>query len=163
MANIVKWIVSSVLLSSLMLGTALILFLTATVFAEALNKMYRVDDDWSILALPIGAVVGLTLGVRYRNHRWLRVLAGVLLVLLVGLIVSWSIPRRAPEGMQGLSVGLGNMIGAALLHTALITGGLSLAVAAIATSIVALISKHGRRKRDNENATSPICSKIDQP
>ncbi len=147
MGNLAKWILSTVLLTGLMVGLALTLVLLAIPFSQELRERYQVHDDWCIFALPSGAVLGITLGVRYRGQFWLRVFAGIMLVFATGYIILLSIPYQAPdsmpEGMNRLPIALGNMIREALFCLVLITGGISLAVAAVITSsILYLDRKH---------------------
>jgi hypothetical protein len=149
MGNIAKWILSTVLLTGLMVGLGLILLLLAIPLSQALLKRYAVHDDWCIFALPSGAVVGLILGVRYRGQIWLRVFAGIMLVFAAGYIISlfipYQVPDSMPEGMNRLPIAMGNMIREALLRVVLITGILSLAVAAVTNSILYLVRKHESR------------------
>lgn len=130
-----RWILATLRLASLLLGFALLLLLIAGPLAEVLNRRYRLDDNWMVLALPVGVILGLFLGVKYRNQRWINVLATILLVILIGFTIDLAIPKQAPDsippGMNRLPIALGNMLRAALLYALIITGSVSGVVAAV--------------------------------
>ena len=144
-----KWFKSTLLLSGLVAGLALALFAMAFPIAETLNKQLRIDDDWAWLALPVGGVAGLVLGVVQRQRKWLKAISAFLLALVIGAIVCLSIPIEAPvsvpEGMNRLPYGMGNIIRAAFLYTALITAGVSLVLAAVVNAIVAVVTQFRRK------------------
>lgn len=134
-----RWIFSTLQLASLLLGCALLLLSLAALLAEVLNQQYRFDDDWSVLGLPVGIVVGLILVVKYRDRRWLHRLSTVMLVGLIGFTVYLAIPQQAPEstppGMNQLPFALGNILRGVLLYVLIITGSVSCVVATI-TNVV---------------------------
>lgn len=150
-----QWILSTLQLASLLLGGAFLLLTIAAPLAEVLNERYRVDDDWSILAMPAGAIVGLSIGVKYRNRRWLHRLASVTLVLLLGFAIFLSIPRQAPEsmleGMNRLPIALGNFLRVTLLYVLIISASISCVVAAV-TNVVLQSSRPELSSRQNDDS-----------
>lgn len=144
-----RWIYRTLRLASLLLSFALLLLLIAVPLADVLNRRYRFDDDWTVLTLPVGAILGLYVGVRYRDRQWLNVMATMMLVVLIGFAIYLAIPQQAPDsippGMNRLPIALGNMQRAALLYVMIIAGSVSGVVAAVTHVIL----QPGPMKRKN--------------
>ena len=117
-------------------GMGMSLFLASMHLAELLQQFWRIDDDWTWLMLPLGAVMGIGLWLKYRQRIWIHVCGAVLtLWLAVSLASIFTTPT--PPGMQGLGIAIGKAIAAAILYVAGITGLIALA---ISSAVVAALT-----------------------
>ena len=125
--GVLTWLRSTIALAALMLGFGIALFQIAAPTSNWLLSKYAIRDDWSVMALPVGCLVGVALGVRYRRRLWLEVLAFSLLLFSISVFVhAWmpiEAPPSTPKGMNRLPVSLGNAIRVHLLHVHLLAAG----------------------------------------
>lgn len=136
--HIASWLWNTVLLAGLMLGMAMLLFGIAMRISQA---------DWTGFALPIGAVIGLMVGLLYREHIWQRLLGftGLLWTLAVigDLSTPIAIPDSIPPGMNHLPYGLAEMMRPYFLFVIGITGGVCFIAAGIANLILYRVANRG--------------------
>lgn len=111
---------------SWLITSALLVFVPIALLWEMANvsSLTGVDDDITLLALPIGAVLGVWAAVRTRLahaiHRAFFI-AGVFCMLMGILMASWLLQRSERATGSGPFAGLGELVGV----------GLSLGVVAI--------------------------------
>jgi hypothetical protein len=124
-----KRIALTLSLAITMTGFGIAVFLASMWLAELLQQRWRMDDDWTWLALPLGAALGIALWLKYRRRIWIHVCSLVLSLWLAVSITS-IFTTATPPGMQGLGIAIGKAIAAATLYVAGIMGLISLAIAA---------------------------------
>jgi hypothetical protein len=107
--------------------------------AKSWSTLRTIDDDWTMLTLPMGMAIGFGLWMAMRRRWWLHVFAFGSLALLV-LLLLHELTRVVPPGMENLGLAIGKMIVVALAYTAAFTGLAALGIASLTVLIMRLIS-----------------------
>ena len=104
-----SWLVTAALVLSVPIG---LLWETAN-----LSHLTGVDDDVTLLALPIGAALGVWAAVRTRRaavvHRVIAMF-GILCMLMGTLMATWFVQSSERAAGSGPFAGLGELVGVAM-------------------------------------------------
>lgn len=135
-----RWLALTVSLASWMSGSAAVLFLGATWLIEAVIQHYwRGDDDWLWLMLPAGAILGLSVGARFRARIWSHMVSVVLGVGLAAFLVWVSV--SATSQPRDLDAAIGRTIAVWMGRVLLAVVAVSLVVAGTVSAMLLLFRR----------------------
>lgn len=130
-----KWVRLTLLLEALIVGFSVSLYFSAVLLCAPV-VLPSPTHDWLLLMFPAGGTIGLFLGIRYRNTIWIHIVSVFLALCVVALLaLLWISSTRETFG---LAEGLGKLLSLMLFVVVVGTAAVSLPIAAIAASIVAV-------------------------
>ncbi len=126
-----------------------------SLIAESMNRRWHIDDDWSWLGIPLGAIIGGWFAIRTRCARLMHI-ASILGGTVAAIILFWRSSRLAERGLaltgvHGPFSGFAEQIGS-LLYFLLASMA---AIAATAGGLGLLLREIDRRQlRANQDTDS---------
>lgn len=94
-----RWYVAIPLITGLMVGFAFSLWLLVTMLVDRWTNHHSYPN-LTVWALLVGIVLGLYLGIRYHERRWLTRLEIALTMLSVAFYIFLMVPYTEPEQVQ---------------------------------------------------------------
>jgi hypothetical protein len=101
-----------------------------------LSARTGIDDDLTLLALPLGAVLGAWIGARARHVRLIHRILGVLgigVAVTAGVAANWFLQSSALAQGAGPAAGLGELFAVALSACIILTGACMVGIWVFAT------------------------------
>ena len=147
-ANRIRFAPFALSLTALSAGVAILLFFISMPISQTLYREYGIALEWSWLAIPIGSMTGLVLGIAHRKKPWLSILG----ILLACLLIWLAIPIEVPDPSANLFAQFGYALGQAILTMFLIAFSATTLVCGLLSVVVAafIVRKENLIDRDRE-------------